>query len=291
MGDTWSPLFYQSSALFNDIVSTAELFSRHCDWPTLEDYNRIFNSLHGAMTSLSGQSLVFVPQGGKPQTLQEYYEVRIYLSGEIQTRINNWHDFFQVIIWCNYNNTKSIINKMHYQALSDRYYVDGHNSKRSATENSLTLFDECGAIIVSSNPALLQQVKDFDWQGLFLTNRDCFDRNIKCFIFGHALYEKCLNPYLGMTAHCICLLVEADFFSLQLAQQKKVVDQLSCEYFKQHGELSPRELNPFPLLGVPGWDVRNTDPVFYQNKDYFRSARKKDISQNPQIATQQDSTT
>jgi len=275
MGDTWSPLFYQCSPLFNVISSTAAHFSTYNDWPGLEDYNHLLLSTQGILTSQSDLPLKFVPQGDKPKTLQQQYEARIYLSGEIQTRLNNWHDFFQVMVWCNYKNTKAIINKIHYQALSERYSSDENSGKRSDTENCLTLFDECGAIIVSSNPALLQLIKDYDWLNLFLSNRQCFDHSIKCFIFGHALFEKGLNPYLGMTAHCICLQVDDDFFALDLNRQTEIVDQLSSEYFKRRSDLSPRELNPLPLLGVPGWDNRNTNPSFYQNKDYFRPARIK----------------
>jgi len=275
MGDNWSPLFYQQSILFKDLVSPASHFSDYRQWPTLKDYNNLLSSLLGNIQSLSGKPLSFVSQGQKPTLLQDYYEARIYLSGKIQTRIQNWHDFFQVMIWCQYSQTKSMINKMHYSALSSRLSSHEEKGKRSDVENSLTLFDECGAIIVSSNPALLQQIKDFDWPGLFIHHRDCFNQSIKCFIFGHALYEKCLNPYIGMTAHCICLTVDQNFFSLQPEQQTKALDKLAVDYFSANNNIAPSQLDPFPLLGVPGWDERNADPAFYDNKDYFRTSRRR----------------
>ena len=100
------------------------------------------------------------------------------------------------------------------------------------------------------------------------------NQKIKCFIFGHALFEKFLNPYIGMTAHCICLDVEDNFFDWPLRTQQQTIDSLACAHFRQHRQISPRELQPYPLLGTPGWDSRNNDPAYYQNVEYFRPGRR-----------------
>jgi hypothetical protein len=270
MGDRWQADFFLNNSLFEAISSVATTFRDFTDWPELNDYNTLLRNITGHIHSLSGATLRFVPQAEKPRQLQDNYEARIYLKGEIQTRLHNWHDFFQVLVWSTYPHTKQLINEMHYKALSSRAIAN----KRSAIENSLTLFDECGAIIVSSDSSLLKLIDNFEWNELFQTHRDAFNRNIKCFIFGHALFEKCLNPYIGMTAHCICIDVEDDFFGLPLKLQQQTVDSLACSYFRQHSTLSPRELQPFPLLGIPGWDSRNNDPAYYQNIGYFRPGRR-----------------
>jgi hypothetical protein len=271
MADRWQADFFLKNILFKQISSVATRFKDFAHWPDLNDYNTLLSSKTGDICSLSGATLGFVAQAEKPHQLQDSYEARIYLKGEIQTRLQNWHDFFQVMVWSIYPGTKQLINELHYKALSNRVFAD----KRTTVENSLTLFDECGAIIVSSDNKLLKLLDNFEWNELFLTHRDAFNRHIKCFIFGHALFEKCLNPYIGMTAHCILLDVEENFFSLPLRVQQQTIDSLACSHFRQHRQISPRELHPYPILGTPGWDRLNDDPAYYQNVEYFRPGRRK----------------
>jgi len=273
MDDHWSPDFYVENRLFSQVSILASHFSDSRDWPTLSDFNQLMLETQGHLKSLHGAALKFVDQGDKTSNPDESYEARIYLKGEIQTRSRNWHDFFQVLIWCTYSKSKRLINKMHYLALANRVSSQDAN-RRSDIENTLTLFDECGAIIVSCNPRLLELIKKFEWSELFLHQRSLFESEIKCFIFGHALFEKCLTPYIGMTAHSLCLAVEASFFSLGDEEQKKQVDELACRFFNEQDNLTPRILDPFPVLGLPGWDRRNNAPEFYQNKEYFRDKRR-----------------
>ena len=42
------------------------------------------------------------------------------------------------------------------------------------------------------------------------------------------------------------------------------------------GELyrKPKDLQPFPILGMPGWDPANGEEAYYDNTDYFRSGRR-----------------
>ena len=274
MSDDWSQDFYIDNALFRQIAPFATLLSYNNDWPKLSHFNQILINTHGQVRLSSGALLKFVEQGDKTSDPEKSYEARICLKGEIQTRSNNWHDYFQVLIWCAFNKTKQLINRLHYEAFNAR--VKKQLMNRSTVENTLTLFDECGVIIVSSRPELLQLISDYDWSTLFISNREAFDRDIKCFTFGHALYEKYLTPYIGMTAHGICLTVDPDFFSLDDEQQRNKIDDLACDFLTKAKSLTPATtLSPFPVLGIPGWDSRNNDPKFYQNKNYFREKRFK----------------
>ena len=38
--------------------------------------------------------------------------------------------------------------------------------------------------------------------------------------------------------------------------------------------VGPRELQPLPVLGVPGWWPDNEAEGFYDNRDYFRPGRQ-----------------
>lgn len=274
MHDLWQASFQKQSPIFEPIIPYAQKFDTFSTWPVLNHYNDLLQRTHCNVTSCAQEKLEFVAQNIKPTSFEDEYEVKIYNTGEIQTRLNNWHDFFQVMTWCRYIETKKIINQLHAQAIISRKKTS-HTTQRTSLENTLTLFDECGAIIVTSKDSLIQLIKSHSWKQLFINNRNSFNHELKCFIFGHALYEKSLNPYIGMTAHCIFLNVDKCFFNEPPSTQSRILDKLLSQYFLMHEDINTRILQPFPVLGVPGWDKNNINPTYYENKDYFRDKRLK----------------
>ena len=274
MPDQWDPCFFLDSPLFSDISKLANYFKSYSQWPNIQDYNQFLCRHHPEMLTGNQARIHFVAQGAKPHTYEEQYEPRIYLKGEIQTRLENWHDFFQVMIWNLYPLTKKHINELHYQAIYKKHLEESAGNQRGDIENTLTLFDECGAIIVSSKPELLELIATFQWKELFIRHKEAFNRKIYCFTFGHALYEKSLSPYIGMTAHAILIEVDDGFFTKTADEQAKTVDRLGVDFFDSAEKITTKLLHPFPVLGVPGWDSRNQNPGFYENKRYFRPGKQ-----------------
>jgi len=275
MSDNWIPEFYLDNPLFTDIASLASNFKEFSQWPDLDDYNQFISNIYQNILNENQIKLRFVSQGSKPECYEDGYEPRIYLKGEIQTRLQNWHDFFQIMIWARYPHLKSFINALHYKAIYEKHQSDTISSQRGAVENTLTLFDECGAIIVSSNTKLLKLISNFSWEELFIKHRTAFRNELDCYIFGHALYEKALSPYIGMTAHAILIEVDAGFFTQDSISKKKILEEKSIDYFKKSSTINTRLLHPFPILGVPGWDKRNESTDFYKDENYFRPGKRK----------------
>lgn len=284
--DHWQADFYRSNDLFTDITELARDFEAHQNWPDLVAYNQLLQKHHPGLTSLSGKDLYFVAQEERQESVSDHYEVRIYQDGEIQTRERNWHDFFQVLMWCQFPLTKRKINQLHAEAVLGRLSKPPTSSIRSPVENCLTLFDECGMIIAASERRLLDLINQFKWRELFINHRSSFEKQIDCYMFGHAMYEKSLQPYIGMTANSLCLLVDEDFFDQNRTARIRKVDQLACDYFSAQPCLCTSDLHPLPLLGIPGWDARNKQPEFYDNSEYFRKARNK-RNQNIPVKRQQ----
>jgi hypothetical protein len=81
-------------------------------------------------------------------------------------------------------------------------------------------------------------------------------------LFGHALLEKLLQPYKGITAHVLCLPMPS------LATDEEVdtwlCHQLTVEW------LTTKPFVPLPLSGIPGWWAGNQAPDFYEDKKVFR---------------------
>ena len=273
----WDPDFTSFSPIFRPLATWAEKFSQFKDkWPELKNYQKILDALPQPIKSLSGQTLKIVQQDGKPGHFSEHYAPRIYLTGEIQTRTENWHDFFQFLTWFMFPKTKAVINSIHVPAAQAR--IDGNIDlgRRSPVENMLSLFDEGGAVILSSDESLLQLIRDFKWKELFWQRRDELASKLNFVAFGHALYEKGLSPYIGMTANCILIKVDEGLLKSSNEQQLDWIDTHLANLFEDGSVYQkPKDLSPFPLLGLPGWDRQNENEEYYDNQQYFRTGRGK----------------
>ena len=198
--------------------------------------------------------LSFVEQNERMLYFEQGYEQRVYQNGLIATRKNNWHDFFNAMVWCVYPKIKSAINAIHYQESQVQ-----ESTVRSRKRDLLTLFDESGVIVIA-NQNIVDSIRDHDWQSVFVENKlSWLNGEIQVITFGHALYEKYLNPYIGLTAHALFLNkkdLDIDSFLGDAILKNKIL----C---------TKAELSPLPLLGIPNWH-NNQDDGFYANKKYFR---------------------
>ncbi len=269
----WSPDFFRRSPMFEPIRTLAERFVGFAEWPGLDDYQRLLDE-HAPIRTQHGAALKIVPQEGRPGHFEQHYAPRIYLSGEIQTRTRNWHDFFQLLTWFIFPRSKAVINAIHIPRAKERIDTGDALGRRTPVENMLSLFDEGGAVIVASDPSLLQLIRDFRWKELFWQRRAELADKLDCVTFGHAMYEKGMAPYLGMTANTILIEADSDYFSLDRAGRLAWIDARLAAIFAR-GELyqKPKDLHPFPILGMPGWDPANGEEGYYDNTDYFRPGR------------------
>ena len=273
----WDAGFADKSPLFDPVRALVqELTTEQADtWPTLDDYQRLLDTYSHDLRSQYGATIHFVDQGDRPASFEQQYEPRIYLTGAVQTRRQNWHDFFQLLVWCQFPQTKARLNALHYHAARERQAAIPARTNRSAIENAITLFDECGIIIASSNPELLDLIRNMQWQQLFWQQRAELEHTLYCSIFGHALYEKALNPYIGLTGNALLIDVKTTFHQLDLRQQWHWLDAYLTEIFQSDTDrITTRLFFPFPLLGMPGWDKDNHHRHYYDNKNYFRDSRQ-----------------
>jgi hypothetical protein len=235
-------------------------------WPLLEE----LNVLATGITTARGRPLRFVPAHapGDRET-RRYYELHIDESGEVETRAANWHDLFNALAWIIYPRAKACINARHVAILEARGAEEAR--RRSPARDALTLFDEGGVAIASSDPALFALIEDFAWKRLFWERRAELQRHMRFFAFGHSLHEKALEPYLGMVAKAVFIPVASAFHDLPAAAQVAHVDAALAEHFSDTTRFaSPRIMPPIPVLGIPGWHPRTDDPAFYDDRSHFR---------------------
>jgi hypothetical protein len=263
----WDPAFLNGSPMFEPLRFYGEHLPKTA-WPTVDDLNRLIR-FGGEIFSHSNAAIHFVNQASSPSAFAERYEPKIYLQGAVSTRSGNWHDLFNALVWLTFPKTKAAINKRHYFELKRQEINQEKN--RGPLQDLLTLFDESGAVVVCADSELAGLLKNAKWKELFWQRRQQVILQMQFYLFGHALYEKALRPYRGMTGKIFILMVENNFFTKAVKQKIEAVDLLLAELIlsKELSELK-REFFPLPLLGVPGWTVENETEIYYDDKSYFR---------------------
>lgn len=263
----WDPQFARAHPAFSQLRDQHSWLA-DSDWPACV---RLDRRLPLGLKSAQGMPLRFLPQDETLLFPELYYEERIHQQGIIATR-PNWHDFFNALIWGLFPHSKVAINTCHAADLLSA------GKARTPQRDALTVLDENGVVIAASRRSLLNCLIEFDWQRLFVTERAAWGQEVGCFVFGHAVLEKFLQPYVGMTAHALLVEVDDRFFSYELAAQQAELDQTIRHFLLAGGLDKTRRLNPFPLLGVPGWwPVQDAD--FYAQQQYFRAkSRERDVS-------------
>ncbi|BCB26927.1 hypothetical protein SKTS_18130 [Sulfurimicrobium lacus] len=266
--DEWRQHFLNSSPMFEPLRGVGESLEKLERWPTLDELNAL---LSPSIRTASGAAIRFVPQDGKPRCMEEKYEARIYLSGEVQTRTENWHDLFNALVWLAFPETKTAINALHFSAISQSASAEAGN--RGKTQDVLTLFDESGVVVLYADDEQADLLREHRWTELFWERRQAVTERMKFVIFGHSLYEKALKPYVGFTGKGLMLRVGSSLAAFP-GEQAQELDQLIASGL---AERVNDALCPVPLLGVPGWWPDNETPAFYQNTEYFRAKKPERV--------------
>jgi hypothetical protein len=241
-----------SSLMFEPIWSIADSFRHAKHWPTPDEFNGLADVSSGFVFTES------VEDGLS-------FEERIAQKREVQCRHESWHDFFNAMTTLAFPRMKLAVNEMQATA-------GGHSrGPRTTTQNMLAHVEECGVIVLSTNPKLTAHLQEFRWRELFWEERAALSTDMRFIIYGHGLYAKALEPYVGLTGHGLVVSCDsipesgvtefADLHTAQLLRDGSVYRQ-------------PRDLSPIPLLGIPGWSSLSDQASFYDNRSYFRSGRR-----------------
>src|SRR2546430_1684934 len=101
-----------------------------------------------AVVSGGGAPIRFVPPAAASEEFPVQYEVRIFETGEVQTRPGSWHDLFNALVWLTFAKTKAVLNRHHYDEIQARR----GERLRGTARDVLTLFDEGRILAAAANP-------------------------------------------------------------------------------------------------------------------------------------------
>jgi hypothetical protein len=192
----------------------------------------------------------FVPPGPK----DAYYEIKVFDTGRVETRPDSLHDFFNALAWLAFPRAKARINALHAAEIARE------RGQRGSLRDLLTIFDEGGAIVHCDDAQLLGFLGNFRWKELFWENRERVKAAMRIVVFGHAVLEKALEPWPGITCKAIIVPAHAGTDAAALAWLESL-----------RPGASPRDLAPLPVFGFPGWAPQ--DAAFYDDERYFRGRR------------------
>lgn len=280
--------------------------------------NQLTSQIHpNGLTTGMGKPLTFVPQSVLDDVNKQLesqaekstssapipttpiaYESHIAETGQIPTR-DNLHDLFNACVWLTFPKTKAMLNRQQAEQIAK----EGISGSRGRIRDAITLLDENGAILLTSDENIATALKVFDWEHCLVKPRNlwldvqmehlqwtsCHNQQASLqarqalaykasvMICGHALLEQLVQPRKPLCAHTFIVKVEDDFFSLPIEQQIATVDsQLSqaLENWLLQDDLSSRQLCPLPILGVPHFCEDNANAEYYQDSYVFRSGRR-----------------
>lgn len=213
-------------------------------WPTREALNALAEEAQ--VRTATGKPVRFV----EPSSADPYYEVQVHRTGRVATRTGNWHDLFNALAWLSFPRTKAAINALHAAE------IPREGARRGRVRDMLTLFDEGGAIVLCGDPALEAMIRAFQWKELFWANRERVLRSLRFVVLGHAVLEKALEPWAGITCKAI-------FVSSGDDPDAAAARWLGTPH-------TPEHLASLPVFGYPGWLPQSADPAFYCDERYFR---------------------
>lgn len=200
------------------------------------------------------------------------YETQIFNTGQVPTRANDWHDFFNALAWCVWPQAKASCNARHLEEIKahDAAGLSGRGARRDA----LTQLDECGVVVVSIDPTIPALLKTHDWETVFWKKRAHLTEATRFLVFGHAAWDQLRQPYFGLCGKAIYRVVDETWLSLaQPAQQAECDAWLAAQLRNAEFIRSPRDLAPLPLLGIPGVTADNESPDYYRDVRQFRPRR------------------
>ncbi|WP_144290500.1 DUF3025 domain-containing protein [Chitinilyticum litopenaei] len=196
-----------------------------------------------------------------PDSIDRYYELAIAETGQVATRPDSWHDCFNAAIWHTFPQSKLAMNRLHCREMANALY-----NARGPVRDAATLLDECGLLIASSDPTLLDALRKRDWQQLFAPGR--WGHDIQAYVIGHATLEYLLAPFPGLTGKCVPIMAPPRFFELELLTQIAKLDACLADALDADWLQSPRQLPVLPWLGIPGWWPEQ-DAAFYADRTHF----------------------
>ncbi len=201
------------------------------------------------------------------------YEEHVFETGEVPARADDWHDFFNALAWCVWPRSKAACNALHLEHQQMRRAAG--LAGRGPVRDTLTQFDECGIVVVSSDAEIPTLLGDREWEQAFWHRRARLMSSTRFLVLGHGTWDQLREPFFGLCAKAIYRVVDASWLALPEALAQAETDAwLAAHLVDAAPGLTPRALSPLPLLGIPGVSGDSDCAAYYRDQRQFRPRRR-----------------
>jgi len=191
----WDAHFNARSPLFWPLGAAAARFDGFVDWPRLADLDALYAD---ATRHQNLRQLRFCDNVRKQDkraagrvVLAALYDARITLANEVPTRERDWHDLFNALCFVSFPRSKLALHARQYRALAARLPPNAERlpPTRTAEQDTLTLFDEGGVVVVAEPSAASRLAATHGEARVGLCTELVSERRARLVPFGHALFE------------------------------------------------------------------------------------------------------
>jgi hypothetical protein len=240
--------------------------------------NLIVSGLADRPRAGSGQPIRFCADGPG----EAGYEQTVFDTGCVPTRADNWHDFFNGLVWLRFPRTKAALNARHLLGIARQRGAG--STARGALRDAATQFDEDDIVVVSAEPELAELLRRHEWKSVFWERRAEVGRAMRFVVFGHALYDKLRQPFRGLCGKAAFLDADPALLERPLDAQLIEIDTRLAERWRDESWYArPSDLAPLPVLGIPGVTPDNADPAYYDDRRQFRPLRRPQSPTTPGV--------
>ena len=249
--------------------SIAELAAR----PLFEPLRALMQALPGpgpsplaALNALASRVAVDAVRFVAPDDSVLGYEERIVRSDQVVTRPDNWHDFFNALVWMRFPRTKRCLAALHAAGMRTTR-ADG---RRGPVRDAATQFDESGIVVVASDSTLLDLLAARRWKELFWGRRDEVKQHMRFLVFGHGLYDALRAPFYRICGRAALITLPQNCLEDSVGSLCGCVDAILAGRFADSAYPRPKALLALPLLGIPGMCADNERAEYYDDAVQFR---------------------
>lgn len=196
------------------------------------------------------------------------YERHVAEIGQVPTREQSWHDFFNMAVWAHFPRTRWALNRVH--TAPTRARVDPRNG-RTPRQNLAAQLDESGIIVASSDRELLEDLRALRFKSALWHRRGELLATTCFRIVGHGTLESLLSPHPALACKAVLLELTRPAAEYHDDALRFELDERAAREVDGWGE-EPARLAPLPVLGIPGY-ADNEHEAFYDDARYFRVQR------------------
>src|SRR4051812_32346332 len=134
------------------------------------------------------------------------YEQHVARLAAVPTRPENWHDFFNMVVWAHFPKLRWALNALHVDP--DVGPKDPRNG-RAPAQNLAATFDESGMLVLSTSQSVLDDLRELKFRRVFWERRPELLATTRFWLVGHGLFESLIRPPQGLAARSVQLHVPA----------------------------------------------------------------------------------